>query len=302
MRYQLPLHYLDTVARVGSIRKAADQLAITSSALNRRIIAIEEDLGVPIFDRVPNGVRLNSAGEILIQHARSEIAELERVKSQIHDLQGVRRGHISIAASQALMPFILPVQMQSYREQFPEISFSVRVCTRYTAISELKSYAADIAMVFEPEIASEFASVYSAPQQLYAEFRPGHPLAGDGELRLRECLQWPLALPSENNGIRHLLERSAAPLSSKVNMAVESDNTFLLQRVVQNSDLVTISFSAGLSGDSNATSLKHRPISLKDVKPGMLHIGTLKDRHLPVAAAKFLAQLTNYLEQSQSAA
>lgn len=299
MRYQRSMQYLDTVARVGSIRKAADELAITSSALNRRIIALEDDLGVPIFDRVPNGVRLNAAGELLIHHIRSQLADMERVKSQIHDLQGVRRGHISIAASQALMPFILPEQMHNYRHQHPQISFSVRVCTRYSAITELQSFNADLAIVFEPEITPEFESVGVFPQHLYAQYNQHHALAGDGAIRLRDCLQWPLALPTKENGIRHLLERSAAPLSCTPNVAVESDNTYLLQRVVETGDLVSFSFSAGLPINDDNALLRHRPVSDTDVEPGMLHIGRLKGRHLSVAAAKFIDQLTSFLESSE---
>ena len=52
MRHLLPLKYIDAVAKAGSIRKAAETLAITSTALNRRILAMEEDLGVPIFERL----------------------------------------------------------------------------------------------------------------------------------------------------------------------------------------------------------------------------------------------------------
>lgn len=295
MRYQLPMQYLDTVARVGSIRKAAEQLAITSSALNRRIIAMEEDLGVPVFDRIPNGVRLNAAGELLIHHIRSQLADMEKVKSQIHDLQGVRRGHIAIAASQALMPSILPLQMQLYRQQHPQISFSVRVCTRHSAITELQSFNADLVVVFEPEITPEFESVLAVPQQLHVQYQPKHALAGNSEIRLRECLQWPLAVPTKHNGIRHLLERSAAPLSCVPNIAVESDNTHLLQRVVENSDLVSFAFSAGLPKHDAVPTLEHRPVCCTDVEPGMLHVGRLKGRHLSVAAAKFLDQLTHFL-------
>lgn len=61
MRHLTTLLYIDAVARAGSIRKAADSLSITSTALNRRLLAIEEDLGVPIFERLPRGVRLNAA-------------------------------------------------------------------------------------------------------------------------------------------------------------------------------------------------------------------------------------------------
>ncbi len=102
MRHLLPLHYIDAVVRAGSIRKAAEALAITSTALNRRILSMEQDLGVPIFERLPRGVRLSTAGEILIQHVRTQLSDMERVKSQIADLTGVRRGHVSIACSQAV--------------------------------------------------------------------------------------------------------------------------------------------------------------------------------------------------------
>lgn len=78
----LPLRYIDAVAKAGSIRKAAETLAITSTALNRRIIAMEEELGVDIFERFPRGVRLTAAGEILIHHIRNQLGDLEQVKTR----------------------------------------------------------------------------------------------------------------------------------------------------------------------------------------------------------------------------
>ena len=119
MRHLLPLRYIDAVVRAGSIRKAAEALSITSTALNRRILAMEQELGVPIFERLPRGVRLSTAGEILIQHVRSQLSDMERVRSQIADLSGVRRGHISIACSQAVLPVFLPEQIALYRREHP---------------------------------------------------------------------------------------------------------------------------------------------------------------------------------------
>ena len=81
MRHTLPLIYFEAVAKSGSIRAAAEELAITASALNRRIISMEEELGVELFERHANGVRLNIAGEVFIQHARRQLADLERVRS-----------------------------------------------------------------------------------------------------------------------------------------------------------------------------------------------------------------------------
>ncbi len=296
MRHLLPLHYLDAVARVGSIRKAADQLAITSSALNRRIIAMEQDIGVPLFDRVAKGVRLNAAGELLIHHFRTQLADMERVKSQINDLQGVRRGHVAIACSQALMVSVLPSEVHAYRERHPEVTFSLNVCTRHTATTELQSFSADLAVVFEPELTPDFQSIISVPQQLYVQFCRTHKLKGEGEVRLWECLQWPLALPTKSNGVRHLIEKSAARLSSSPDVAIESDNFYLLRRIIEQSDLVSFTVPAGLPQNQNNSTIAYRPVDTHDIPAGMLHVGQLKGRHLSVAASKFIQQLTQTLQ------
>ena len=94
MRHLLPYKYIEEIAKAGSIRKAAETLAITPSALNRRLLSIEEELGTALFERLAVGVRLNTAGEILLKHIRSQMSDLERVKSQISDLSGHRRGHV----------------------------------------------------------------------------------------------------------------------------------------------------------------------------------------------------------------
>ena len=65
------LSYVDEVARVGSIRQAADRLHIAPSAVNRRILDIEEELGTPLFERLPRGVRLTAAGELFVAYIRS---------------------------------------------------------------------------------------------------------------------------------------------------------------------------------------------------------------------------------------
>lgn len=62
MRFMTSLRFIDAVAREKSIRKAAEKLAITSTALNRRILQIEDEIGQPLFERLASGVRLNTAG------------------------------------------------------------------------------------------------------------------------------------------------------------------------------------------------------------------------------------------------
>lgn len=85
-------------------------LSINSTALNRQILAIEDELGVPIFERLSRAVRLNPAGEVLVHMIRGQISDFERLKSQIADLTGGRRGHVAIASARMSLPGFLPAR------------------------------------------------------------------------------------------------------------------------------------------------------------------------------------------------
>ncbi|MET0745224.1 MAG: LysR family transcriptional regulator, partial [Microvirga sp.] len=101
MKHLRTLICITDVARSGSVRKSAERLNLTPSALTRKIQAFEEELGTPIFERLAHGMRLNAAGELLVRHLRNQVSDFERVRSQIADLSGVRRGHVAVACSQA---------------------------------------------------------------------------------------------------------------------------------------------------------------------------------------------------------
>ena len=60
------LKYFVEVARCGSVRKASENLYVAASAVNRQILKLEDELGGELFDRMPNGMRLNAAGERLL--------------------------------------------------------------------------------------------------------------------------------------------------------------------------------------------------------------------------------------------
>src|SRR6185369_1115218 len=74
------LNYIDEVARTGSIRKAADRLNVAASAISRQILALETQLGTPIFQRLPRKLILTAAGEVLIGHVRQTLKELSRAQ------------------------------------------------------------------------------------------------------------------------------------------------------------------------------------------------------------------------------
>lgn len=297
MRHLAPLRYIDAVVRAGSIRRAAEALSITSTALNRRILAIEDELGVPIFERLPRGVRLSTAGEILIQHVRSQLSDMERVKSQIADLSGVRRGHISIACSQAVMPVFLPEQIAIYRREHPAVTFNVYRRDREAAEQALLDHTADLALVFEPVRLADFETLIAVEQPLHAVLSPKHPLAERKSLRLRDCLRYPIAMPTHLYGVRNVLEASVLRTSMKLQPAIESDSFEFLRHYARHDDTITFQIPIGISRVAKSGEDASVPIDQRDVKPGVLYLGQLRSRTLPVAVSRFAAQLAAALAQ-----
>lgn len=276
--------------RAGSIRKAAEDTNLTASALNRRIQSFEQEFGWPIFERLPRGMRLNPAGELLMQHIQTQRTDLARIQSQVADLSGERRGHVSIACSQALLPYFLPEQIAIYRAAHPGVTFSVNVRDRVQAERDLAAFSSDLALVFEPVHLVEFEVLYALAQPVHAVFRREGTIGDRNELRLRDCLSHPLVLPAKAYGVRHLLELAATRKGITLSAAVESESFELIRHYILHEDAVGFQIPIGLKLTPD-DALAHRALSGRDVTSGQLLLGQMRGRALPVASAKFAQQL-----------
>lgn len=295
-RYMSPLDCIDVIARAGSIRKAAETLSITSSALNRRVLALEEELGVLIFERLARGVRLSTAGELLIAQVREQISDFEKLKSQIADLSSERRGDVAIACSHALLPYFLPEQISRYRAGHPAVTFGVNLRDRAAAEAALFDLSADIALVFEPVRLREIQVLISVRQPLHAIMSQDHPLAGREVVRLRDCAEFPIGLPAVQYGVRQLIDMALMRSSVTLRNVVESDSFEFRRRYPRHEKLISFQIPVGLpkTPDDGIVSC---PVDRRDVPEGLLYLCQLRGRTLPVAAAKFAAQVESERER-----
>ncbi|TVP73800.1 MAG: LysR family transcriptional regulator [Rhodobacteraceae bacterium] len=293
MRHLHTLRLIDTVARVGSIRKAAEDTAITASALNRRIQRFEEELGFEIFERVPSGMRLNPAGELVLLHYRNQNSDLQRVLSQIADLSGVRRGHVTIAVSQALLPFFLPKQISLYRSKHPGVTFQANVRDRIQAERDLATFESDLALVFEPVHMVEFQVLHLVQQPIYAIIARDHPLAGETMLRLRDCIDIPHVVPRTDFGVRSLLDAALKRSARRLSPVLETDSFELIRHYVLHEHVVGFHTGLGLEADAELRCIRIAP---QDLPAGNLILGQMKGRSLPVAASRFADQLVEAMQ------
>ncbi len=299
MRHLQTLQLIRDVARAGSIRKAAEDLNLTSSALNRRIQGFEAEFGAQIFERLPRGVRLNPAGELLMQHIRSQLSDLERIRGQVADLAGERRGHISIACSQAVNPIFLPQQIARYRAEHPRVTFSVRVRDRAAAERDLSTFSSDLALVFEPVYLADFEVIKAVAQPVCAVMAADHSLARKPVLRLRDCLDAPHVVPATEYGVRHLLEMATNGRSLRLNPVVEADSFEMMREYVLYERAISFQIPIGLL-PARDPRLVVRRIAPRDLSAGLLLLGQMRGRTLPVASAKFALQLAAALEGIES--
>ncbi|MSU88503.1 LysR family transcriptional regulator [Rhodobacteraceae bacterium 2CG4] len=295
MRHLKVYQMIEAVTRAGSIRKAAEDMNITASALNRRIQGFEQEFGSEIFERLPRGMRLNPAGELLLHHIRAQKTDLARVQSQVADLSGVRRGHVTIACSQALLPYFLPRQIALYRRDHPGVTFSVRVRDRVQAEKDLVSFHSDLALVFEPAHMVDFEVLYAIDQPVHAIMSRAHPLAAARTLRLRQCLDYDLVVPGPQYGVRTLLDRAAKRIGRQLEPALETESFEMIRHFAALGQTIGFQIPIGLNPAAHED-VASIPLSESDLPAGQLYLGQLRGRALPVASIRFAQQLTAALD------
>ena len=178
MRHQTTLRFIDAIARAGSIRRASERMAITPSALNRRLLAVEEEMDAQLFERLATGVRLSAAGELFLGHARRQMADMERIRSQIEDMKGARRGHVSFGVDTSLAMESFAEAIGRYQEAHPNVTFEVDRMDRSATQAHIADYRIDLACVIQPEVFPNLTTLAVAPANVVAVMDSSHPLAG----------------------------------------------------------------------------------------------------------------------------
>jgi DNA-binding transcriptional LysR family regulator len=284
------LNYVDEVARTGSIRQAAERLHVAASAVNRRVQDLEEELGTPIFERLPRGMRLTAAGELFVRYIRGRGAELQQVLSQIEELQGLRRGTVRVVASQALAPHFLPRTIAEFRRTHPLAAFQANIGDHAQALQALRSFATDLALVFNLPPQADIERMAEFEQRLCVQLHRSHPLARRaGALRLRDCAEYPVVLPHPEIGGRQLLERFLLRSSVKLRPMVESNSFEFLRGCLYHEQAV--SFQIAIGAVSDGGEIVSRDIEDRGFPRGQLVLACLAGRQLPVISYAFIEHL-----------
>jgi DNA-binding transcriptional LysR family regulator len=290
MRHQLTFRLIDAVAREGSIRKAANVMSITPSAVNRRLLALEDELEVQLFERTTKGMRLSTAGELVIEHARRQLADMERVRSVIEDLKGGRWGSIKIATNSDFVPSNLSSAIAEYRKEHKAVTFQLTQYQNDMMANLLEAYDIDIAIMVNYPTNPAFSIIAAAAVNLHAVLVKNHPLAEKTELRIHELDYFPLVMPAAGS-LRDIIKQASIRHNISLNPMLETDYVYGKHDIIQND---AIGFALAYPGEvsNDKAGLIQIPLSRRDFPQNHVQALQLKGRAQSVAVNRFNEALT----------
>ncbi|MED1915550.1 LysR family transcriptional regulator [Bacillus thuringiensis] len=143
----LQLQYFLTVARMEHMTEAARSLHVTQSSLSKTIQRLEEDLGVPLFDRKGRKLRLNEFGSKFLCRVERALFELEQGKLELSDLSNPEHGTLELAVTTAST---LPNILREFRKKRPDIQFHVQMLTTQEMVTLLHRGEVDFCLSSPP--------------------------------------------------------------------------------------------------------------------------------------------------------
>ena len=289
------LRYFYAVSQTRSIRKAADALRVAQSAVSRQIKSLEEELGVPLFERHARGVRLTDAGQILAKYAQQTITDLERIRSEIDDLRSLRRGTVRICTVEAGIINMIPKVIQRFRDRNPGVTMTVLVRGSRGVVEAVLQDEADIGFAFNAPYHADIEIVAKRQQRLYAAVATDHPLAGRKQIRISDVAGSRIALPDASFGIRQLVDTIQRDTGVDIEPVLVTDSIQMLVSFARLGLGVSFLPHFAIAGEVRSGQLSAVPLAEAAARNARAEILVHKGRRLPIPAEALLCELKSAL-------
>ncbi|CAM4247300.1 LysR substrate-binding domain-containing protein [Bordetella muralis] len=234
---------LVALAETGNIHRAAAALSMTQPAASKMLREMEHMLDVPLFERLPRGVRPTEYGQALIRHARLLVESLDQARDEIAHLKDGQAGHIRIGAITSPAVSLLPAAIAEIKQQWPRMTIAVEVESSNLLLERLAQERLDLVIGrLSPEhdkLALNFEPLDFEPVNAVA--RLGHPLLQQPELSLEQVADASWIVPPMGSVLRHRFElmfqhASLRPPTS----VVESQALLFITSLLERSDMLAV--------------------------------------------------------------
>jgi DNA-binding transcriptional LysR family regulator len=254
------LRYFDAVRRAGSIREAARQLNVASSAVNRQILGLEAEIRHKLFERLPAGLRLTAAGEIVAHHVIGLLRDAERVEAELEALQGLRAGHVELLTLEGLCHQIVPAAAAALASSSPRLTLGIGIMPTEDIPDAIINGDAHLGLAFEVQPRPELRRLAVAQFALGAVVEAGSPLASRAFIVASDCRDQTVILPKPNFANRRQLHPVLWQAGMTARARYEAGSIELMKQFVLRGLGVALMTKVGVETELDSGRLVHVPL------------------------------------------
>lgn len=190
------LRYYLAVVREGSITAAAERLHVTQPTLSRQLAQLERELGVRLYDRTTQGIRLTPEGQLLGQRAAELVELADKTEDEVRYHSEELAGTVYIGAGELRAEREVYRLVREFREIHPHVTFDVYAATSDTIKERMDKGLLDVGLLVEPiELERYGFQRLGATESWVLTVRSDSPLTGHEAIHPEELVGLPLVLP-----------------------------------------------------------------------------------------------------------
>lgn len=225
-----------TVAKCGSLTRAAEELYISQPAVSQSIKQLENQLGVPLFDRRHRGMELSAqGGKVIFAEVERALELLYQAETRLAEVQASAVGTIRIGASDTIFEYFLADKIVAFHERFPAVKIELMADFTPDTIAKLKANRCDVAFVNLPIQVDEELELEGNCMRLNDIFIAGEKFKelSQTPVSLSELKKYPLVLMDKNTVARRSLDNFFDTVGLKLQPSIEVGSWDLMKRLVQ---------------------------------------------------------------------
>ncbi|TVT34873.1 LysR family transcriptional regulator [Amycolatopsis rhizosphaerae] len=252
---------LVTVGDTGSVTKAARLLHVVQPAVSRYIRALEDEVGVPLFERSRQGMTLTPAGEVLAGRARRALLELERARAEIrpdrHHIQGI----VTIGLLESTVELVSAPLVEALGRRHPGID--LRLLSAFSGHLQqwLDDGAVDMSLLYNLASTPSISVTPLLREALWAVAPPEAELSGGDALTWARVSENRLVLPVVGHGLRTLIDQALRTAGVEPTIACQTNSMLVQKKLVAVGTGWSVLPAAGVAEDVAAGRLNGGPMA-----------------------------------------
>lgn len=216
------------VARHLNFRRAAEELCLTQPAVTLQIKALEQELGVQLFDRSGAHITVTPAGAVLLKYA-GKIEELETATlAALAQFSGGQRGELRIGASLTIAQYILPHLLGQFQQQHPHVRPCVTTCNTEQVLQALVAQRVSVGFIEGPAMRRDVRTEIFLEDEIVLMAPPAHEWNERGFVDPQDLTHERLLMRERGSGTRRVVELALQKGGVKLkhlNLGMEFDST-----------------------------------------------------------------------------